>query len=97
MRVFFLNPATRMNPNLNFGQGIPGEVTGRPTGLISARSFTDLVDGIGLLDGSKSWTADDQQKMTAWCADYFHWLTTSKIGLGEDVENEAAVFEVVLC
>ena len=83
IRVFFLDPATRMNPNLDFGQGIPGEVDGRSAGLISARCFADLVDGIGLLAGSKSWTSDDQQKMTAWVKDYFHWLTTSKIGLGE--------------
>ncbi len=87
MRVFFLNPATRMNPNLKYGQGIPGEVEGRPAGLISARGFADLVDGIGLLAGSTSWTEDDQQKMTAWAAEYFQWLTTSKIGLGENAAS----------
>lgn len=96
MRVFFLNPATRMNPNLNFGQGIPGEVEGRPTGLIGARGLADLVDGIGLLAGSKSWTADDQQKMKAWAGAYFHWLTTSKIGLGEDAasNNHGTFYDV---
>jgi hypothetical protein len=83
VRVFFLNPATRMNPNLNFGQGIPGETTGRPAGLISARGLADMVDGVGLLAGAKSWTSDDQSKLTAWATEYFHWLTTSKIGLGE--------------
>jgi hypothetical protein len=25
--------------------------------------------------------------MTAWAGDYFHWLTTSKIGLGEDAAS----------
>ena len=96
MRIFFLNPATRMNPNLNFGQRIPGEVDGRPMGLISARGLVDLVDGIGLLAGSKSWTTDDQQKMKAWAADYFHWLTTSKIGLGEDAasNNHGTFYDV---
>jgi len=83
IHVFFLEPATRMNPNLNFGQGIPGEVDGRPEGLISARSLVDLVDAIGLLAGSKSWTPADQQGMTDWIGHYFNWLTTSKIGLGE--------------
>lgn len=95
-RVFFLNPATRMNPNLKYGQGIPGEVEGRPTGLIGARGLADFVDGIGLLAGSKSWTADDQQQMTAWAGDYFHWLTTSKIGLGEDAaaNNHGTFYDV---
>jgi hypothetical protein len=96
VRVFFLDPATRMNPNLNFGQGIPGEVEGRPTGLIGARGLADFVDGIGLLAGSQSWTAEDQARMTAWACDYFHWLTTSKIGLGEDAasNNHGTFYDV---
>ena len=53
IRVWFLNPATKMNPNFNCGQGIPGEVEGRPAGLISARSLVRLVDAIGLRAGSK--------------------------------------------
>jgi hypothetical protein len=72
-----------MNPNLNFGQGIPGEVTGRPAGLISARGLVDLVDAVGLLAGSKSWSAADQRGMTNWAGQYLHWLTTSEIGRGE--------------
>jgi hypothetical protein len=83
LRVWFLNPATKMNPNLNFGQAIPGEVDGRPAGLISADGLVDVVDAIGLLAGSKSWTAADQKGMLDWMTEYFHWLTTSKIGVGE--------------
>jgi alginate lyase len=83
LRVFFLDPATKMNPNLNFGQGIPGEVDGRPAGLISARGFVDMMDGLGLLENSKSWPAADQQEMRAWLEQYLKWLTTSKIGTGE--------------
>ncbi|HEV2694674.1 MAG TPA: alginate lyase family protein [Verrucomicrobiae bacterium] len=84
IRVWFLNPATRMNPNLKYGQGIPGGVEGRAAGLISARGLSYLMDAIGLLAGSKNWQTNDQQQMTVWAGDYFKWLTTSKIGLDED-------------
>ncbi len=96
IRVWFLNPATRMNPNLKYGQGIPGKVEGRPAGLITARRLADLVDAIGLLAGSKNWTTNDQQGMTAWAGDYFEWLTTSKIGLGEDASanNHGTFYDV---
>ena len=83
LRVWFLDSATKMNPNLNFGQGIPGQVTGRPQGLISVDCLADAVDAIGLLAGSKSWTAADQKGMLGWMTRWFEWLTTSEIGLGE--------------
>ena len=96
MEVFFLNPGTRMNPNLNFGQGIPGQVTGRPEGLISARGLVELVDGLGLLAGSKSWTAADEAGMQAWVGEYFNWMMTSKIGQGESAaaNNHGTFFDV---
>lgn len=84
LRVWFLNPATRMNPNLNYGQGIPGQVDGRPMGIIGTRSFVQLVDDLCLLSTSKSWTAADQQGMATWMSDYLKWLRTSKIGVGEE-------------
>jgi hypothetical protein len=96
IHTWFLDPATRMNPNLKYGQGIPGGVEGRPAGLISARCLADLVDAIGLLSGSTNWSANDQQQMIAWADEYFHWLTTSKIGLGEDAasNNHGTFYDV---
>ena len=83
LRIWFLNPATLMNPNLNFGQGIPDTVEGRPMGIIGTRGFVGLVDAIRLLQNSKSWTAADQKGMVAWMSEYLHWLQTSRIGMGE--------------
>ena len=96
IRVWFLNPDTRMNPNFKYGQAIPGGVEGRPAGLITARCLSSLVDAIGLLAGSKNWTTNDQRGMTKWADEYLEWLTTSKIGQGEDAasNNHGTYYDV---
>jgi hypothetical protein len=88
LKVWFLDTATRMNPNLNFAQAIKGVNTGRGAGLIDSRHFVKLIDGIGLLQNSKYWTPADQQGMKQWFADFLNWMETSKIGIDEmDAEN----------
>jgi hypothetical protein len=83
LRVWFLNPSTKMNPNLNFGQAVKGVNTGRGSGLIDTRHFVKLIDGIGLLKPSQSWTAADQAGMQQWFTAFLQWMETSKIGMEE--------------
>ncbi len=83
IRVWFLDTATRMNPNLNFAQAIKGVNTGRGAGLIDTRHFVKLIEAIGLLQGSKYWTIADQDGMKKWFADFLNWMETSKIGIDE--------------
>jgi hypothetical protein len=84
LRAWFLEPRTRMNPNLDHSQAIPGGVSGRPAGLIEFRDMPQLVDALGLLEASRAWTEADRKAMRQWLGDYYEWITTSAIGKGED-------------
>ena len=83
LRVWFLNSATRMNPNLEYAQAVPGVNTGRGTGLIESPNLTKVVDAVGLLAGSKAWTANDQRGLKQWFTDYLRWMLDSKPGRAE--------------
>ncbi len=83
LRVWFLDPETKMNPNLNYGQAIKGVNDGRGAGMIDTRHFVKVIDGIGLIKGSKSWKDADQQGMKKWFAEFLNWMQTSKNGIDE--------------
>src|SRR4051812_43427281 len=44
LRCWFFNEETKMNPNLEYAQGIPGVNHGRGIGIIESRSFTGIAD-----------------------------------------------------
>jgi hypothetical protein len=87
LKTWFLDPETRQNPNLNFGQGIPGINTGRGIGIIETRSFPRLIDATILLQESKNWSKEDHKSLKKWFAAYLSWLTESPLGKDEADEH----------
>ena len=93
LRAWFIEPATRMNPNLQFAQYIPGVNTGRGIGLIETRGLTRVVDAIGMLEGSKSLTEADRRGVAEWFSKFLQWMQESKNGRDESAaENNHGTF-----
>jgi len=84
LRTWFIAPQTRMNPNLNFAQGVPGISAGRNAGVLDGRYFsTRIVDSLVLLQGNRAWQDHDEQQMRTWLQDYLRWLQGSAIAKKE--------------
>ena len=92
LHTWYMNPSTRMNPNLQYAQAVRGVNTGRGTGLIESRSLTRVVDAVGLLAGSKSWTDDNQRAMQDWFTQFLTWMQESTNGKAEAVAQEQPRF-----
>jgi hypothetical protein len=87
LRVWFLDPATRMNPNFNYSQGVPGLSDGRPAGMIEAGGLIAAADASGLLAGSPAWPEADEAALRQWCAAFLDWMRTSPLGRGVSAGN----------
>ena len=99
IRTWFITPATRMNPSLRFGQGVPGVADGRGIGIIDTRDLWWVIDAVALIAPSGvGLSSVEQQQLQTWWADYAHWLHTSPLGRDEANEknNHGLFFDVQL-
>ncbi len=81
--TWFLDPATRMNPHLEFGQAIPGITEGRGIGIIETGTLVPVVSGIELLESSSALSKDAYNGLKAWFTTYTQWLVGSQKGWDE--------------
>ncbi|MCT9092035.1 alginate lyase family protein [Streptomyces sp. ASQP_92] len=85
LRTWFLDPATRMNPNLDHGQFIPCKYDGRAIGIIDfSQQYSSVLDAIAVLDtGAPGWRASDRSAMLAWNKAFLDWEVGSAFGKQE--------------
>lgn len=83
LKRWFFDDSTKMNPNLEYAQAIPGVNNGRGTGIIESISLMHIADWSGLLEGSRSWTAEDAAALQRWYAQYLDWMLNSPNGKDE--------------
>jgi hypothetical protein len=95
---WFVSPATAMNPNMNFAQGIPGKSTGQPSGIIETVILIELTDAIRLLQTANVWTPERDEAVRAWFGSYVEWLMLSDLGRREErtLNNHAVWYDAQL-
>jgi hypothetical protein len=83
LRAWFLDPATRMNPHLLYGQAIKGHFTGRGIGIIDTLHLVEVARAAGVLDESGAMSPADRDGVRDWFGRYLTWMTTHQYGIDE--------------
>lgn len=97
LRTWFLDPETRMNPNLKFGQSIPGRSDGRGFGLIETAAFAkEMLPAVSFLRESEDWSDEDTAGLQAWFHAFLEWMLTHPNGLDEarSGNNHSTAYDV---
>src|SRR5262249_39412767 len=81
IRAWFVDEATRMNPNLQYAQAIKGVSQGRGTGIIDTVHLIEVARSAQILDRGGILAGQDLAGTKKWFSDYLKWLTTSANGL----------------
>jgi hypothetical protein len=88
LRAWFVDPATVMNPNLQYAQAVHGLNTGRSTGIIDTLHLVEVARSIPVVERSSALSESEKLALRKWFADYLGWMTTSKNGQQErDAKN----------
>ena len=83
LKVFFVDEATKMNPNLKYSQLIRNRTKRRGVGIIDGRRFAALTEAIILLKQNDQLDKKVFEGIKSWYSDLLIWLTTSYYGLDE--------------
>jgi len=78
VQTWFVNPRTRMNPNLEYAQTIRGVPDGEAAGIVECRALIRAIQGLEFLAETRAWDPKEQAAVRRWFEDYLAWLTRSK-------------------
>ncbi len=88
LTAWFVDPKTRMNPNLNHAQAIIGVNTGRAIGVIDTLQIVEVARAAALFARRDApGYAAIRVGVEGWFTAYLDWLTTSPFGVTERDEK----------
>ncbi|MBE83325.1 alginate lyase family protein [bacterium] len=97
LRTWFLDPKTKMNPHLTFGQARPGITDGTNFGLIETAAFArEMLPAISFLRESENWSTEDMHGLQAWFHAFLEWMLTQPLGVAEarHGNNHSSAYDV---
>jgi len=83
LKAWFVDTATRMNPNMLYAQAIQGVNTGRGTGQIDAAQLMDVAQSVLILEKSPAVSGKDITQIKDWFNQFIAWITTHPYGIDE--------------
>lgn len=86
LRAWFLDPGTKMNPNVQFGQKRRGHDYDSPSGVLEAWRMRWVIDCAILLESYSGWTAEDAKALRQWFSQFATWMVESPTGIEESMQ-----------
>ena len=84
LKAWFVDPATRMNPSLDYAQAIWGVTPGRGTGIIDTLHLVEVARAARHLEKAQVMTAPEFAAVREWFTEYMLWMISSKNGQQEE-------------
>jgi Alginate lyase len=84
LNAWFVDPATMMNPNLEYAQAIFGVSKGRGIGIIDTLHLVEVVRAARVLEAAGALPPADAAAIRKWFAAYVDWMATSQNGKDEE-------------
>ncbi len=86
LRAWYLDHATKMNPNVKFGQKRRGHNYNSPSGVLEAWRMRWVIDCAILLESYPGWTEEDATKLRTWFSQFATWMVESPTGIEESMQ-----------
>ena len=102
--VWFINPDTRMTPNFEYSQFIPGRNNGRgnPQGMTDVYNFNDMLESIRLVNSVSGIGKKRMKAVKTWFHDFADWMQTSEYGKkvlstdGQRLTYETTIYNIFI-
>ena len=98
IEAWFLDDATKMNPNVNYGQYVPGQSEGRCFGILEFKGIEGVLKFLELTKDQKILDKKIEKGMLNWLTEYANWLQKSKLGKKEATRenNHGTYYDIQL-